>query len=392
MIALVFILDGGNLPTEYTLPLQFLSLSLFINTTEIIDHRKKNKNFFIIGLLGGLAFFFKQTSIGVWISISTYLLFELLVRKRKTTLQQITALIIGFLLIFFGFSVYFLVQSSFREFIDAVFVYNIFYSIKINDFYDRFTSLINLSALVKTSLLHLSNIGIPLMVILLIGKDNGKFKIPKSLLGIILLDILLEFGLINISSFSYPHYYMSLLPSLAFSSGMFMWVILEWIKKRIISKLVITMICSLIIIFSFLVSIREYKMQTLNYQMTPINPVVEFLAKHSDKDDYVLFWGAESGYNFYTRRISPTIYVYQYPLFTIGYTNKERITEFLDDILNKNPKYIIDCNNMGIPLFFFPEESKIIDKKIVSIKSRYEIVTTIDGWVVYERLNNRREQ
>lgn len=133
-------------------------------------------------------------------------------------------------------------------------------------------------------------------------------------------------------------------------------------------------------------------MQTLNYQMTPINPVVEFLAKHSDKDDYVLFWGAESGYNFYTRRISPTIYVYQYPLFTIGYTNKERITEFLDDILNKNPKYIIDCNNMGIPLFFFPEESKIIDKKIVSIKSRYEIVTTIDGWVVYERLNNRREQ
>jgi len=74
--------------------------------------------------------------------------------------------------------------------------------------------------------------------------------------------------------------------------------------------------------------------------------------------DTVLVWGAESAINYFSGRASPTRYVYQYPLYTNGYTSEEIILEFLDSIIKNRPKLIIDTKNEGLLIYQFPIQTK----------------------------------
>jgi hypothetical protein len=88
--------------------------------------------------------------------------------------------------------------------------------------------------------------------------------------------------------------------------------------------------------------------QTLNQ---PAHPVLAYLSANVQEGDYVLVWGAEASINFLSGHISPTRYVYQYPLYTTGYQDDAKTLEFLRDIATRRPSFIIDTSstNPAIP-------------------------------------------
>ena len=113
-------------------------------------------------------------------------------------------------------------------------------------------------------------------------------------------------------------------------------------------------------------------------------PVIQYVIDNSEPDDSILLWGAETMVNFFSQRKSPTRYVYQLPLYTTGYTSEERILEFLDDIIENQPRLIIDTKSEQMPIFQFPIATEQIDNKINFISSSYSIIDEIDGWQIYQ--------
>jgi len=76
---LLTILEKGNVTEEYALLFQVLCVWLFL------DAWKRDfplRSSFWIGVLGGFAFNFKQTTIGIWITYAFFLLLIRLVQKR----------------------------------------------------------------------------------------------------------------------------------------------------------------------------------------------------------------------------------------------------------------------------------------------------------------------
>ena len=87
----------------------------------------------------------------------------------------------------------------------------------------------------------------------------------------------------------------------------------------------------------------------------------------------VLIWGAESAINFNTKRRSPSRFVYQLPLYNYNYAKEDLILEYLNSIIQNQPKFIIDTNNNETPIFDFPVQTESI--QIVAI-------STVQGRVI----------
>ena len=86
---------GGNYTEEYALLFQSATIFVFLS-----QRIKKNEyiNFFIIGVLTGLSFNFKQTYIDVTVTIGILLILEMLLEKRWINLKSIAYLGLGFLI------------------------------------------------------------------------------------------------------------------------------------------------------------------------------------------------------------------------------------------------------------------------------------------------------
>lgn len=86
--------------------------------------------------------------------------------------------------------------------------------------------------------------------------------------------------------------------------------------------------------------------------------------------------------NFYSQRVSPTRFVYQYPLVRDTYSTEALVVEFLDDIIEYQPKLILNSYGKHEPIFNFPIESDEINKKLNYIRSIYEAADEVNGWQV----------
>jgi 4-amino-4-deoxy-L-arabinose transferase-like glycosyltransferase len=120
---LLTILEKGNVTEEYALVFQVLCFWLFV--------RAWKRDFppsasFWIGLLGGLAFNFKQTTIGIWV---TYGLFLLAIRiiQRKLPFKDLLSLLAGWLVPSILLLLYLASQNAFTEYWEQAFLYNFVY-------------------------------------------------------------------------------------------------------------------------------------------------------------------------------------------------------------------------------------------------------------------------
>jgi hypothetical protein len=172
------------------------------------------------------------------------------------------------------------------------------------------------------------------------------------LLWVSLIDLPVEIALASVSGWSFGHYYMLLLPVSAVLVGFFVFVFLTNLRSESIVKaprVETGHLWMLALLFAMCILPLQRMSQVLplrSIKKIQDMPVVEteYIKTHTREEDYVLMWGAEARFNFLAERLSPTRFVYQYPLYTPGYQTKGIIDEFLNDIRQKRP-LIIDTSS-----------------------------------------------
>jgi len=385
MMSLVFIMQGGNLPTEYTILMQFFALALIFQKTN--EEKISFSSLFLIGVTGGIAFFTKQTAIGIWIALGFYLLFLRIAKKQASLLiKEIFLLLSGGLFVTITIVGYFGLNGALREFLDAAFRFNFFYTTTVTSIRTRLWPVImGIQPLTKAGLFQLALFGYGICFLLLLNKYPVVFQ-RRSFFIVSLISLPIELLLISLSGYSHPHYYMVLIPIFFIFSGFSIWSMVEFLKAiEIIDKHITVFKLSVILILLW-GAFFFYRDQSIGYR--GIRPekqmIVDFIKSHTDPEDYVLLMGAEAGINFFSERKSPTRFVYQYPIYTPGYADEDMIIEFLTDLIDNQPKLIINTYNELTPMFTFYLTSEEVQEKVDFLEVNYHEIDNIGGWMIYQ--------
>lgn len=386
LLALFFIIRLGNLTEEFALPIQFFCIWLFIHA--------QNKRFsFWRGIVFGITFAFlfllKQTNIGIAIAILLVLIFlRLHNHQQEYLLKEIIGIVLGFIAISTIVLIYFGSQNALADFWNNAFLYNFSYT-STEPLSALLASMIGLVFLMPTGILVVSFIGL-ILAIITICKDFKLNDVKNLILLLASVDFLVELLLISTSGRAYEHYYITLLPAISiFTAFVFQTLIMkikETGKLRISSQLITAYALIVIGIGVY----NSYFSQVQFIQSIDDRNITEYITSHTGKGETVLFYGAETSLNFETQRTSPSKFVYQYPLYTSGYTSDQLILEFLNDILVNQPAMIIDTHNAVTPFFEFPIRTKAIEENVKLINSKYAYIGKLAGWDVYQlkKFNN----
>jgi len=387
LLSFITIISGGNYATEYTIPLQFACLLLAYDSERRGTYSWRG---YLIGLLSGIAFLTKQNTVGIGFAVVIYLLLGMLkARQREKAWPDLLLIFLGGMTPIVLMVSYLSIQGVFHQFWDAAFVYNFVRS--SSDLISHIKSVV-IGLIYLSTLTLLAFIGWIVNLLLKLGKLHINEPIERgaaSFLSIGLIDLPIELLMSSFTGYSYRHYYLSLLPIYSVFAGFTFWMLITQIsysdlfrkQKRLLS-ICMTAIFIVPIAGAIVATIRDS-----NYPSTrgvDYEGIVSYVESNTSEDDLVLIWGAETAINYSSRRLSPSRFVYQYPLYETGYTNEKIIEEFLEDIVKNEPRLIIDTKNSKTPLYAFGISSPRIENAIAFLRSNYQVKEQFGPWTVYE--------
>jgi hypothetical protein len=383
---LLTILEKGNVTEEYALVFQAWCAWLFVRVWE--------KDFpihasFWIGLLGGLAFNFKQTTIGIWI---TYGLFLLAIRliQRKSPLSDLLSLLTGWLIPSILLVVYLASQNVLTDFWEQAFLYNFVYI-------GKHEGIRRLIPVFLKGFLYLQNGWVLYLSILgwltglaYVWLKRKAFAEIHPLILIALANLPIEIILITVSGRSILHYYLTPLPVMAILAGTLVYTVpflvmqIPRMESQKIQRWIPAVILAIILLGQF-GQITYYPQYVRILSDNDYAPVIDYVVNNTKDGDQVLLIGAESVVNFLTRREAPTRYVYQYPLALLG--RRPMFDEYFKQILANKPVLIIDTrgrprldDKLYVPM---QKRSQLVRAGVKYLGEHYQPVAQFDEWVVY---------
>lgn len=392
--------DGGNLTEEYALPLQFLILGLF--------YLGETRGSLLlvswpIGILASMIFLLKPNLVGVSVAVALYVLITRMSARRFGELLRCAGAMISgaasplLIALLFARSAGALSATT-----SAVFTFNAVYSEA--DAHARIWSLITgIRLLSESGLFPLGLIGWAFGIRRFFSRERSEIG-PLLRFGLILFPLELIFS--SVTGESYPHYYIAWLPVCALLSAYTISILAERLdpNREAHSRRTLVFALAFVGILNALVAYRyaQSLLSALEGSKAGLNadPVMVYL-NELPSGEPVLFWGAEARYNFVTRHVAPTRFVYQYPLFQSGYVTQEMIQEFEED-LSASPECIvidtsptewrvppIDPREYDLWRGRHPERpvARETDELIRWMRSAYEPTGKIEGknWIIYKR-------
>lgn len=380
LLTLEFVIQGGNLTTEYTLLIQFSCLALIQRAAE----RPSPWLWFLLGVLTALAFFTKQNTVGIGIALLIYLgVNRIRTKQSKKIWKEVGLFVLGWSAISVAITAFFAAQKALPDFWSAAFQYNFSYVSSPVSLKTRLKHLISdIEPLTTTGLFQIALVGYVIGFLALLYKRAEVVR-WQALLLVGILDLPVELILVNLSNRGYPHYYMALLPILALFAGLLFRMLFLLIKQWTPSKAT-----SLLFTLGSLLAFAwgaymDYRKQVAEFRDTEPSQLAVYLQDTTSSEDFVLLWGANASNNFLAQRRSPTRFVYQYPLYAAGYTKAEMVEEFLEDILRTRP-LIVDTMNPKTPMYQFPVTSEKIRTAIAFLQTHYCLEKQTDGWIIYK--------
>jgi hypothetical protein len=384
---LLTILEKGNVTEEYALLFQALCFWLFLNAWRR-DFPLRSS--FWIGVLGGLAFNFKQTTIGIWI---TYALFLLTVRliQKKFPLKDLLSFLAGWLFPSIVLIIYLASQGAVIDYWEQAFLYNFIYIGKheglrrlIPVFIKGFAYLQNGWVLYMAIVGWLAGLGYACL------KRRELFTEAHPLILILLVNLPIEVFLITISGRSILHYYLTPLPVMAILAGTLVYT-LPFLAAKIpqvdFQKLQ-RWVPGVVLATVLLGQVRQVTSYPYYVRVLSDNDyaqVIEYVSKNTNEGEQILLIGAESVVNFLARREAPTRYVYQYPLALLG--RRPMFEEYFNQILENKPVLIIDTrgrDRLDDKLYTsMQKRSKIVRDGVQQLGASYQQVARFEDWVVY---------
>ena len=386
--SLPFVLEGGNLTTEYAIPMQFGILYLAFIA------EKRGWLWWqgcLIGALTAVTFLLKQTTVGATLAVVLFLVATRSQRKTFASLaRELSSIGIGAFAILALVAVCFAQAGALGDLWDAVFRYNRLYT----QYASSFTRVLKASI---TGLDHLSPVGLSALGLggwitataCLLSRGSTPQGFPRHLLTIAVLDLPIELGLTGLSGRGYGHYYMTLLPVLALLAGHFCAILLVGLEGLLAisgqpsRKAVLSLVVVGFALASQFPAIYQYRSISVKYREANDPGVIEYIEAHTSVKDYVLVLGSQAVFNFEARRASPTRFVYQDPLGLPGYTSVELVEGFLAEVVEHRPVLILALAGKGIAIEEFEFDSYGIGEAIEFIETRYRPVDQVGSWMVY---------
>jgi hypothetical protein len=335
---------GGNQTEQYALTFQFLAIFLFLSKTE--NPRKLTD--VLIGAAMGGAFFLRQNLIGLWIAIVLYLFVHSIIQSEVTRgLKRIILMFSGWSIVAGIFILYFALNRSLIDFWDAAFRYNFVYTSG---------SLWSRPAAIRYGLAALAPGGGVLLIagwiysLFMAVHQFRKERLVHPVPGMIALAVPVEMFLSSLSTWEAPHYFIAWLPVLSLCAAALCDFMLSGSTESLTPSLSSfdfrvkhVWLVGLLVGFCIL-PVDELQNQYARRGAGANLEVVEYIESETVPGDTVLFWGAESAYNFLSRRAAPTRFVYQYPLMTQNYATAGMVEEFTGDLMNNPPVFIVDTS------------------------------------------------
>ena len=399
------LISEGNLTTEFALSFQFICVYIFFNNGKSYYEKL---SYFIIGLFSGLSFLLKQNLIGIFICILiTIALLKSHNNDWKKAGSEAFLVITGFLFITAVTILYFGLNGGLSDYWKDAFLYNFEY-IK-TDWQTRYLSIRRGFELFTTTGLSIfASIGWLVIFASTILRKSNKFAsifkinpFNTKIIYFVLLNLPIEIALATISGRTFPHYYIGWIPILTILTGFALNIIFrvldacklaQW-KTKIFYLIIAFTIPVLILLTGYYSSFPPF-LRLDNSGDENTTRIIKYIKQNTNEGDYVLILGAETGINFYSKRSSPTRYVYQYPLIKNNYGTSDMLLEFSDFIKEKKPIIIIDATmtnlaytmgtgagvlKMCITLLNIP----INFEKILTLISKCHLEKMYDEWKLF---------
>ncbi len=383
LIALPPVLQAGNLTEEYALPFQFAALWL---VGGIGEPRLAGRRGVILGILGALAFFLKQTTIGIWIAILLYqTVRQIGAGEVKEWLAGVVSVAAGAGIVCILIGAFFAWQGTLGQFWDAAFVFNVIYSSgDIGPVARLWQGVQGFSAVGAGGLWQLALFGLILGLISALRRSHDD-RLGFAAFPIAMIDLPIELLLISLSGRANPHYYVSALPALSvLAAGALSAIsslITAWHMPRLATVTAALAVCllgwlSYVVFTSQLALARRIPSE---YPET-----ARYIDLSTDASATVLVWGDEASVNYMARRASPTRFVYLFPLYEMGYGTKQLVADFLRSLVEDPPRLIVDTANPPTPFMDFRNLTSRSTGDMDWLHTHYVAAQSIGAWTIYQ--------
>ncbi len=384
---LLTILEKGNVTEEYALVFQALCFWLFLRAWR---RGFPFRDLFWIGVLGGFAFNFKQTTIGIWITCALFLLVIRIIQK-KLPVKDLLSLLAGWLVPSVLLLLYLASQGAFTDYWEQAFLYNFVYIGKHEGIRRLIPVFIKGFAYLQNGwVLYLAILGWITGLAYAWLKRRGLFTTAHLLILFALVSLPIEVLFITISGRSILHYYLTPLPVMAILAGTLVYTVpflmskVPQLDRQYVQRWVPGVVLGAILLGQ-IGQITYYPSYVHVLRDNDYAPVIEYVSKNTKEGDQVLLIGAESVVNFLARREAPTRFVYQYPLALLG--RRPMFEEYFNQILEHKPVLIIDTrgrDRLEDKLYTsMQKRSQIVRDGVHELGTTYRQVARFDDWVVY---------
>jgi hypothetical protein len=312
-----------NFVEFFALPLQFGALLLYTG-------RLTWQRALAIGVLGGAAFLFKPTVIGIWLAIGVVTL----VSRRRAALAPLALIATGVLIPVAAVAVWAAARGVLGEMVDQALVYNRAYS--------AFASLPDRvdAALAGLRLTLPSGLAIVAIGAWVYAVARRRSTPPLLLVALVAFPLEIAFATLGRG---YHYYFITWLPSMgvlsAFAASELRRAAGIGRTRLVLALAVLAMCAQPALLVTRLAMVHDDGR---------IRAAAVYIAANTRAEDTVFVWGSSTELLVLAGRRSPTRYVYQYgPLATRGYATPARVDELLADLTRARPALIIDGSAGG---------------------------------------------
>lgn len=351
MIHLARLLDFGNYTEEFALLFQIGAVALLIFSVR----RDRFCEWFLSGLLMGLAFSLKQPLIGAWFGIGVCVVMEALADSVETVVNRFMrvlkiglSLSAGFAAVNLAWAAYFARRGAFGEYVFGAFTYNFFYTAYngTSRWATYWTTVNFLPTL--SPFLALGLIGWVVAVIRLVRAFHAgcgaAFVREKKLIVWAAAALPFEIFLAGLSGMNYQHYFMPMVPAYLVLIG----ALTEWTAKRFYTRENVSPRKVLIGTLALFALGSTPMIPVLKANYAPRNPsaltkTADFLRENSAPNEKAYLWAANNAPLVLSRRFSPTEFFFTkwlYPMRS-GAIQDAIWAEMLRDFENDPPKFVI---------------------------------------------------
>ncbi len=324
----------GNQTEEYCLP--FLAGTIYFTLKYIKNYLNNNisehncKYAFFYGISFAICFLTRLTNaISICASILTILIILIKNKNIKNIVLNVVFFILGFLILFLPFAIYFIMHNAFNEFLYGTILYNFQYAIATDS-----SKLVQNGNIAKSIIKYIVYF-FPSYIIFIASAINIKKK--RNIYGIFYIFLGIFETLLFIKLNTYKHYAIVTIPNVL--------IVLIEIEKLRISKLykyIIYVLCVIIALMGLIIHYKNFKKGIPDYS---VYDKLMLQIPKEERDSFIAF-----NINDYRRVYEHYNICPYYKYFVLqdwqASMSKELYEEMYDTFNNGNVKWILFVGNI----------------------------------------------